>query len=359
MTLDSRQDCSASTGMVDVGRPTANGGPTCAKKTQIVSLFSGAGGMDLGFHQAGFELAVAIDGFSAAIDSYSYNFKSALAHVGDLNEIGPDGVLDLVRKRVPKGGSIGVIGGPPCQGFSRANISAETDDPRNSLPKLYLEIVKALQREYVVEFLVVENVLGIRDKKHAATYAELVSGIDESGFNVNEWVLSATDFGVAQRRSRVILVGMNKQRGYAVPRVQSSQGALTVRDVIGHLAEPVLFSKGVDCSDFPEHVNHWTMRPKSHRFSQVVRPSSKRRSFKCLDWHKPSPTIAFGNREIHVHPDGHRRISIYEAMLLQGFPKHFVLKGNLSQQVTQVSNAVPPPLAKGVAEAICRAMENT
>lgn len=359
MTLDSRQDCSPKVGTIDAVRPAADGGGACTKKTQIVSLFSGAGGMDLGFHQAGFEVAVAIDGFSAAIDSYSHNFKTALAQVADLTEIGPEGVLDLVRKRIPKGGSIGVIGGPPCQGFSRANISAETDDPRNSLPKLYLEIVRTLQYEYVVEFLVIENVLGIRDKKHAATYAELVSGIDESGFEVNEWVLSATDFGVAQKRNRVILVGMNKQRGHAVPQVKTSQQTVTVRDVIGHLAEPVLFTKGADCSEFPEHVNHWTMRPRSQRFSQLVRPSSKRRSFKCLDWHKPSPTIAFGNREIHVHPDGHRRISIYEAMLLQGFPEHFVLKGNLSQQVTQVSNAVPPPLAKGVAQAICRAMEHS
>jgi DNA (cytosine-5)-methyltransferase 1 len=66
----------------------------------------------------------------------------------------------------------------------------------------------------------------------------------------------------------------------------------------------------------------------------------------------PSPTIAFGHREIHIHPTGKRRLSIYEAMLLQGFPAEFVLKGNLTQQVEQVSNAVPPPLAEAIAQAI-------
>jgi DNA (cytosine-5)-methyltransferase 1 len=80
------------------------------------------------------------------------------------------------------------------------------------------------------------------------------------------------------------------------------------------------------------------------------------RSFKKLSWGEPSPTIAFGNREIHVHPDGHRRISIYEAMLLQGFPDDFVIEGNLSQQVKQVSNAVPPPLARSVASAVRRTL---
>jgi DNA (cytosine-5)-methyltransferase 1 len=80
------------------------------------------------------------------------------------------------------------------------------------------------------------------------------------------------------------------------------------------------------------------------------------RSFKRLSWSDASPTIAFGNREIHIHPTGTRRLSIYEAMLLQGFPASFVLEGNLSEQVEQVSNAVPPPLAKSVAAAIDLAM---
>ncbi len=324
---------------------------------KIVSLFCGAGGMDLGFSQAGYPLAVAIDAFPAAIESYRYNFPGTFAEIADLTALGPEGVLGIVRSKIAAGERIAVIGGPPCQGFSRANISSETDDPRNDLPRLYLEIVRSLQSEYVVEFLVIENVLGIKDKKHAKTYGSLVSGIAELNFEVIEEVLSAPDFGVAQTRNRVILIGTSSDQEYSTPSPRGNAEHRTVKDLIGSLAEPVYYARDLDSSRFPEHVNHWTMRPKSPRFIAGLMPSSKRRSFKCLDWHKPSPTIAFGNREIHVHPDGHRRISIFEAMLLQGFPKSFVLKGNLSEQVTQVSNAVPPPLAKGIASALINAKD--
>lgn len=98
------------------------------------------------------------------------------------------------------------------------------------------------------------------------------------------------------------------------------------------------------------------MQPKSERFEMPRPEIAEQRSFKRLDWDSPSRTIAFGHREIHVHPDGHRRLSIYEALLLQGFPKTFVLEGNLSEQVEQVSNAVPPPLARSVALAVRRAL---
>jgi DNA (cytosine-5)-methyltransferase 1 len=94
------------------------------------------------------------------------------------------------------------------------------------------------------------------------------------------------------------------------------------------------------------------MQPKSHRFLSPTAESGEGRSFRRLNWDAASPTIAFGHREIHVHPNGHRRLSIYEAMLLQGFPADFVLEGNLSEQVEQVSNAVPPPLARSIALAV-------
>ena len=89
------------------------------------------------------------------------------------------------------------------------------------------------------------------------------------------------------------------------------------------------------------------MNSKSARFKSKPDVHSGR-SFKQLKWADPSPTIAFGHREIYVHPNGRRRLSIFEAMLLQGFPKSFVLEGNLSEQVEQISNAVPPPLARSI-----------
>jgi DNA (cytosine-5)-methyltransferase 1 len=150
---------------------------------------------------------------------------------------------------------------------------------------------------------------------------------------------------------------MRNGQGYPMIKPRKRKGVGTVREAIGGLAEPAFFRCGLDPAKFPVHPNHWTMQPKSPRFGNpddVVYKDA--RSFKRLKWDVPSRTIAFGHREIHIHPDGHRRLSIHEAMLLQGFPNRFVLEGNLSEQVEQVSNAVPPPLSRSIAAAVRRAL---
>jgi len=171
----------------------------------IVSLFSGAGGLDLGFKNAGFEIAVAFDEDSAAVLTHKKNFRSAQAFEADLRDLKPDGVLENVKGAISEGRRIGVIGGPPCQGFSRANVGATETDYRNKLPDVYIEIVRILQQAYTVEFIVFENVLGIRDKKHSKTYQALLNAIDDLGFTTYEKELCATDFGVPQKRRRAVV----------------------------------------------------------------------------------------------------------------------------------------------------------
>lgn len=324
----------------------------------IISLFSGAGGLDLGFKDAGFNIAVALDSSEAAIRTHKRNFPTTNSAVADLEDLKAEGVVSHVEKYVPRATSIGVIGGPPCQGFSRANTRSTADDPRNAYPALYIDIVRRLQKAYDVEFIVFENVLGIRDKKHVATYETLVARLDEIGFDVTEDELCALDFGVPQNRHRIVIRGLRKGCGYESFPPRKRQGKQTVEEAIGILRPPVFFERNLDPDSFPEHPNHWTMQPKSSRF---VLPDTLTdgRSFKRLRWDEASPTIAFGHREIHVHPTGTRRLSIFEAMRLQGFPDRFVLEGNLSEQVEQVSNAVPPPLARSVARAIRRALGAT
>jgi DNA (cytosine-5)-methyltransferase 1 len=319
---------------------------------EVISLFCGAGGLDWGFHQEGFQIPLAIDISAAAVRTHKANFPQTHSIAGDLIELQPEGVHGLVSEKVSNGTRIGLIGGPPCQGFSRANTTSQADDPRNQLPSLYLDIVRRLQIDYTVEFVVLENVLGIRDKKHADTYKALVDGLIDLGFDVTEKELCALNFGVPQNRRRVILSAMRKGQGYIPVKPLEKAGLKTVREAISHLAEPVFFKRGLTPADIPVHPNHWTMQPKSARFLNPESNYSEGRSFKRLAWDKASPTVAFGNREIHVHPDGKRRLSIFEAMILQGFPTSFVLKGNLSEQVEQVSNAVPPPLAQSVAAAV-------
>ncbi|HEV2618664.1 MAG TPA: DNA cytosine methyltransferase [Acidobacteriaceae bacterium] len=334
--------------------------PACGQRAQaalpsVVSLFCGAGGLDLGFMQEGFKIRAAFDISPAAIRTHRRNFAGAAGHVADLVALGPAGVQRRILETIPPGTRIGIIGGPPCQGFSRANVNASSSDPRNELPNLYLKIIRRLQQSHSVEFVVFENVLGIRDAKHAEKYKALVRGLRRLNLHVAEQTLCALDFGVPQLRKRIVLAAMAK--GAALPDLQPRRrpGLKSVREAIGGLEEPAFFVKDIDREAIPEHPNHWTMNPRSARFRghKAGRPA---RSFKQLSWDRPSPTIAFGNREIHVHPNGRRRLSIFEAMLLQGFPRTFVLEGNLSEQVQQVSNAVPPPLARSIASAFRRAL---
>lgn len=322
----------------------------------VVSLFSGAGGLDMGFHQEGFDVSIAMDVFPAAIETINKNFKNTKGIVADFIKLEPQGVLKIILEQIPEGARIGVIGGPPCQGFSRANCASKPDDPRNRLPDLYIDIINMLNTKYQVDFVIFENVMGIKDKKHRNTYGRLVSKMFASGFDVYEKELCALDFGVPQKRRRLIVAGVRSGQGFTPFCPLAQDGPKTVGEAIAGLNEPAFFSKSINSHDIPLHPNHWTMKPKSHRFQDPEGKHFDGRSFRRLVWTEPSPTIAFGNREIHVHPNAHRRLSIFEAMLLQGFPSSFVIQGNFSQQVTQVSNAVPPPLARSLAAAIKRSL---
>ena len=161
--------------------------PTPTNLPKIVSLFCGAGGLDWGFHKEGFSIPLAIDISDAAIRTHNRNFLGTIGVASDLIKLGPAGVCKLVNAALAVKSRIGVIGGPPCQGFSRANTGAQADDPRNQLPQLYLDIVRRLKRTHTVEFVVFENVLGIRDKRHADTYKALMDGLDSLGFDVRQF----------------------------------------------------------------------------------------------------------------------------------------------------------------------------
>lgn len=323
----------------------------------ILSLFCGPGGLDWGFKKAGFEIALAVDQSAAAVNTHRRNFPRTRSICADITKLGPAGVVAELLSVIPEGAKIGVIGGPPCQGFSRANNLSHAKDPRNVLPALYIKIVRELQAHFSVEFVVFENVLGIKDRKHVRTYDKVVTKLGEADFDVNEFQLSALDFGVPQRRERVILIATRASAGYSRVILEKRQGKQTVRQAIHHLDEPTFFKRGLSPGDIAVHPNHWTMNPKSVRFDTPPELWKPSRSFKRLDWDDPSPTIAFGNREIHVHPSCTRRLSIFEAMLLQGFPESYVIEGNFSEQVEQVSNAVPPPLGQAVAEGIRQALK--
>lgn len=324
---------------------------------KFISLFSGAGGLDLGFEQAGFHPVVAYDSKVSAINTYNHNRNANIALQADLSKIDAADIIREIKKRNGFEHILGVVGGPPCQYFSFGNRSKKIDDPRRLLPQTYAKILTDLNTEFKLDFFIFENVFGLASKVHAGDLEEIKKMLDNAGFHTTEAILDAHDYGVPQTRCRIFIIGWNKDKypkdDYSFPPSKSKK--LNVKDAIWELQEPIYYKRNLDSSTFPIHPNHWTMNPKSPKFNNLPHPDIKNgsRSFKRLSWDKPSFTVAYGHNEIHVHPEGHRRLSIYEAMLLQGFPKSgYELIGHLSEQVSLVSDAVPPPLANILAKSI-------
>lgn len=309
--------------------------------------------MDLGFEQAGYDIGAAFDVRPDAVASYNHNLARSVAQIRD--------VRNLTAAHVEKvmGTPLGIIGGPPCQSFSIANSSHDGSDPRHRLPFRYARLIADLNRSNRVAFFVFENVPGLLSKKYSHRFALLKAALIRAGFNITCRVLDAKDYGVPQTRQRLFIVGINRQLyrnlSWQLPAPTRSGEPLSVRAAIGGLPEPTYFEEYSPGDVLPFHPNHWCMTPKSKKFARkgaLVTGRSSNRSFKVLSWEKPSLTVSYGNREVHIHPGCHRRLSVFEAMRLQGFPDSYALQGTLSSQITQVSEAVPPPLARAVAESV-------
>lgn len=325
-------------------------------KVGCFSLFSGPGGLDLGFEKAGADILYAADIDKACVETYNSNRKESTAAIKDLSKVTVEEILKESKINTHYD-ILGVIGGPPCQSFSYANVYANESDPRHKLPTHYARILKGLKESVEIDFFLFENVPGLISPQHLDKFERFKNMFEDAGFNIFQGAMDAVNFGVAQVRPRVFVVGINKEK---YPQLQylfktnNGQPQRTVREVIGGLPEPVYFQKGLNPLDFPLHPNHWCLVPRSPKFKQGFNKKMGGKSFKVLDWDRPSYTVAYGHREVHIHPNEHRRLSIYEAMLLQGFDKKYVLKGTLSDQIRQVSEAVCPIVAYQLASSIMK-----
>jgi DNA (cytosine-5)-methyltransferase 1 len=323
----------------------------------IISLFCGAGGLDLGFAQQDFQTLLALDADPVAVNTYNSNHSGNVAQVANLVQTSGEDIIRILEKKGSQEVPRGVIGGPPCQSFSTGNAYYKDGDIRHTLPKHYASILKALNEHWQLDFFVFENVRGLTNERHRAEYDGFKALFEDAGFTLFEHLLDAADFGVPQRRIRLFLVGLNtekhKQWEFQYPCPQEGTPP-TVATAISKLPEPVFYKRKLVPESIPHHPNHWAMTPKSVKFENGFLTSGKKRgkSFRVLAWDKPSYTVAYGHNEVHIHPTGKRRLSVYESMLLQGFPTSYKLLGTMTEQFRQVSNAVPPPLANALAGAI-------
>lgn len=331
------------------------------RRYPVLSFFSGCGAFDLGFASAGFEIKLALDVDEVAVKTYNHNKNIEVCHVADLSVLDGYNVIQICEKNITEVLPRGVIGGAPCQTFSKGNVHFRGNDERHLLPRHYARILRVLNLKYNLDFFVFENVKGIKSNRHLKEYTTIKRLFSRAGFRLFEGELDAADFGVAQHRHRVFIVGLNKTKypdvEFTFPTAITTT-PLTVRSKLKNLPEPLFYRRGVNRTDIPHHPNHWTMCPRSPKFTNgSLKSNYKRgRSFFILDWDKPSRTVAYGNREVHIHPKAHRRLSVYEAMLLQGFPDDYEILGTLSDQIRQVSDAIPPQVGKVLGKAIYAAL---
>ena len=225
----------------------------------------------------------------------------------------------------------------------------------------YGEIVSEFSAEYGISFFVMENVPGLVNSRHKSLFDRFAHRCEDIGFDIVTKVLDAGTFGIAQHRKRLVVAGINRRK-HPEAILQLTDGErkpLNVEQVIAHLPPPTFYTKNMKPEHVPFHRNHVAMVPRSQKFKDgTLKPGYGRGlSFKVLSWDSPSFTVAYGHNEVHVHPDGQRRLSIYEAMLLQGFPPQgYYLEGSFTQQVQLVSNAVPPPLGEAIGNKIADAL---
>ncbi len=331
-----------------------------ARSWPILSLFSGAGGFDYGFRQAGFNPLLAIDINPAAIATYKRNHPNVLVKTMDLSKAAPEDILKLWEDTTGNEKPIGIIGGPPCQGFSSSNVRQTLDDPRHQLLCNYARIISAFATHYETDFFVLENVPGLAANKYRSLLDEFKTVVSNASFKVSDDILDAGTFGIAQHRRRLVAAGINQDRHPGIELMLSEGDCkpLHVGEVIKGFPKPVFCAKDLAKKNIPYHPNHVAMVPRSPKFTDgsLLPGNSQGLSFKVLAWDAPSYTVAYGHNEVHVHPDCLRRLSIYEAMRLQGFPRTYRLEGTFTEQVRLISDAVPPPFAEGIARNIAQTL---
>lgn len=334
---------------------------------KIIDLFCGAGGLSLGFESAGFEVELAIDMWEDAINTYNHNHKHPVGKCEDIHNLTDEYLKSL------KGEIVGVIGGPPCQGYSTVG-TRDINDPRNHLYLEYCRVVEKVEPE----FFVIENVRGLLTLGKGAFKEDIINRFSKLGYTVNYKLVNSADYGVPQNRYRVFFVGI-KNREFKFPKemdfkVSSSDAlsdlpSLESFDLFSNLyvSEPQndyqrkMRDGGNDIFNH-EPTRHTeqtkkiiSMIPDGGKISDLPEEYWKIRkynkAFQRMNSQLPSNTIDTGHRN-YFHYSENRVPSVRESARIQSFPDKFEFVGSKTSQYKQVGNAVPPLLAETIAKQI-------
>lgn len=341
--------------------------PEETKKLNVVSLFSGVGGMDLGFRgnfdflgthypEQPYNLVFSNDIFEQAADVYEINFghKVERRSIDDIN------VRELPNEEVDI-----VLGGFPCQTFSYSGKRGGLSDPRG---QLYLQMIRIIEH-YRPKMFVAENVDGIRNSRKdnkgnavdVSALDTILKAFDVAGYNVQYRILNAADYGVPQSRRRVIILGIRKDLGdqedVFYPKALFDQTGLET------MQKWLSAKDGID--DLWDKINDSTVLNHTQRDYSKAKfyPGKKMQGNNRISADRPAPTIRaehHGNIEAHYRTtlkdennmDGWRRLSVRETARLQSFPDDFNFACSASSAYKMIGNAVPPVMSWHVARSV-------
>lgn len=368
-------------------------------KIPIISFFTGGGFLDMGFEQAGFQAVFTNEfdlGFARLYEegmtSWSENEKVnktyKISSTKSITDLSPSKIESLA---FPNGKPKiwGIIGGPPCQDFTLNGAMNGFDGERGKMTMVFFNRIKKMQPS----FFVMENVIGmLRKKETRETVDRIIANNCSNDYLIGRFVLNALDYGVPQNRERVFIVGFRKsvfnlehlinhseeiynlifpiiapkynnaKKNFIWPK-QNRFGVVPVLDKTIPLELTVsncLASEKDIISNVANIDEYFPLRKDADEKMKINEGDTNRPSFKRLHRYRFSPTTCYGNNEVHLHPFENRRISVREALRIQGVPDSYKLPKDISmsKKFKLIGNGVPVPLAKVVAKSLFNLINN-
>lgn len=363
------------------------------KKPIIFSFFSGSGFLDLGFELSGFDVRFVNEFHKPFLEAYKYSrnvmklpepkYGHFLGSIEDFVTGERSEELCNLVEDAKTDSLVGFIGGPPCPDFSVAGKNKGSEGENGKLSRVYIDAII----ENKPDFFLFENVKGLwRTVKHRAFYDEMKARLEQEGYILTDRLTNCIEYGVPQDRDRILLFGIHKSRA----------GNINALELESQFAweDQIRFDKKVvlDKSIWPQHedyaqdsvkecpdtlydfqeltVEHWFNKnsvdthpnAKHHfiprqalpKFQTILEGDDSKKSFKRLHRWRYSPTAAYGNNEVHLHPYKDRRLSAAESLAIQSLPKEFCFPPTmtLSDMFKTIGNGVPYLAGDGLAKTI-------